>query len=137
MSRGVKIAWSFLVYLALGCGMFFSQASPTFAQTTADTFTGSYKTKYDQELDIKQTGSKIKFYISVAENNGGRVGEAEGTFTLTNGTGTCKSSDNPDGTFKFTLQPDKIKVQMIGDCFASGVHGDGVYLKKSNHPKNL
>jgi hypothetical protein len=133
----VKIAFVLLISLALGCVSIFNQTSPTFAQTTTDTFTGSYKSKYDQELDIKQTGSRVKFYISVAENNGGRVGEAEGTFTLTNGTGTCKSSDNPDGTFKFTLQPDKIKVQMIGDCFASGVHGDGVYLKKSNHPKNL
>jgi hypothetical protein len=137
MRGEVKIAFALLISLALGCGSIFSQASLTYAQTTAPTFTGSYKTKYDQELDIKQTGSKIKFYISVAENNGGRVGEAEGSFTLTNGSGTCKSSDNPDGTFKFTFQSDKIKVQMLGDCFASGVHGDGVYLKKSNHPKNL
>ena len=107
-----------------------SSKSESVKTKVTDNFTGSYRSRWGNTLEITQKGTQINFSISVSEGNGDRVGEASGKFVFHGNKAVCSSSDNPDGKFEFTLSSNKITVVDKGECFASGVHGDGVYLKQ-------
>jgi hypothetical protein len=136
----ISVAGFFLVS-GIGC-----LAGNTSADLTASTskvdpaktevspnLTGRYRSQWGNTLEITKKGGHLNYYMSVSEGNGDRVGEATGIFVLHGNKAVCPSSDDTGGKFEFTIANDKITVVDKGECFASGVHGDGVYVKQRKH----